>query len=111
MIDTAPIAVKWWLQIASVSSSAPPIFHFSLIAVQPNRKRDRADRGAEQDRGDHQDGVPQHDARDLERGHARVMHGGYAAGDDGAADPRTVTPVPNQRHRESRARQQDGGDQ
>jgi hypothetical protein len=35
MIETAPIAVKWWLQIASVSSSAPPIFHFSPSPCKP----------------------------------------------------------------------------
>jgi len=30
MIDTAPIAVKWWLQIASVNSTAPPAFHLAV---------------------------------------------------------------------------------
>ncbi len=35
IIETAPIAVKWWLQIASVNSSAPPIFHFSPSPCRP----------------------------------------------------------------------------
>ena len=34
-IEAAPIAVKWWLQIARVNSNAPRIFHFSIVSRNP----------------------------------------------------------------------------
>ena len=35
MIEAAPIAVKWWLQIARVNSKAPRIFHFKASLRNP----------------------------------------------------------------------------
>ena len=35
MIETAPIAVKWWLHMAAVSSSAPQIRHFIELSRSP----------------------------------------------------------------------------
>ena len=81
------------------------------FAVQADRDRNRSDRGANQDRGGHQYGIPEHRARDLEGRHARVMHDGDAAGDDGTADPWAVTPAFDQRYREADAREQDGRDE
>ena len=43
MIETAPIAVKWWLQIASVSSTRPDSLPFHRRVAQPGWQRERAD--------------------------------------------------------------------
>ena len=80
------------------------------IAVQSNRQRDRTDRGADHDGGRDQSRVPYHDAGDLEGRHAGVMHRGNAAGDNGAADPGTGTPL-HQGYREADTGERDGGDQ
>ena len=35
IIEAAPIAVKWWLQIAAVSSTAPKAFHLRAPSIRP----------------------------------------------------------------------------
>ncbi len=87
MIDTAPMAVKWWLQIASVSSSGAADLPLLFVAVKTDRKCDRPEHRADHDRRRDQRRVPDFDAGDFESRHAGIVHCRDAAGDDGAADP------------------------
>ena len=76
--------------------------------MKADRQRNSTERCTQEDRGDHKRGIPDHDARDFERSHAGVMHGGDAAGNDSAADPACVAPIRDKRNRQSRACQQNG---
>jgi hypothetical protein len=80
---------------------------FSL-AMKADRERDSTNRRAQHDRDDHERRIPQDDARDFKRSHPGVVHGGDAAGDNGATNPWPVAPVRDQRYRQPRAGQQDG---
>ena len=88
MIAAAPIAVKWWLQIASVNSSAPVDFHFADAAGAGRPAARRADHGAEHDRTATSIGSQRIRPCDLEGRHAGVVHRRDAAADDRAADDR-----------------------
>jgi hypothetical protein len=82
-----------------------------FVAVKTDRKCDRTQHRADHDRRRDQHRVPDLDAGDFERQHAGIVHCRDAAGDDGAADPRAVAPVRNQRNVQADAGQENGGDQ
>ena len=84
---------------------------FLLGAVDADRKRDGADRHGNPDRRKDEVRIPHHDASDVKRVHAGVVHRGDAAGDDRAADPRSVPPVRNQGNRQADRGHKDGDDQ
>ena len=83
----------------------------SFVAMKADRKRDGTDRPTQHDRGNHERGIPQDHALDFEGCHASVVHGSYAAGNDGAPEPRSVAPIRNKRYREPGTREQDRRDQ
>ncbi len=79
--------------------------------MKTDGKRDCTDRCAQHNRCEDKNGVPQDDAGDFKSRHSGVMHRSDATGNDGAADPWSVTPVRDERYREPCAGQQDGRDQ
>jgi hypothetical protein len=79
--------------------------------MKTDRKRECTDHCSQRDRNDHERGIPLDDALDFEGCHAGVVHGSYAAGDDGTAEPWPVAPLRRERHREPGASEQDCRDQ
>jgi hypothetical protein len=73
---------------------------FLFLAMKTDRKRHGADGRAEHDRCNDENAIPQDHAGNFKGRHSGVVHGGNAAGNDGAADPRTMAPARGQRHRE-----------
>jgi hypothetical protein len=64
---------------------------FLVGAARGDGERRHAERHAEHDRGDHQRRRPGDAPRQLDRGHAGIVHGGHAGADDAAADRRAPT--------------------
>jgi hypothetical protein len=83
MIAAAAIAVKWWLQIATVSSKAPNIFHFNDAPCSPigTGQQNRRDQRKKRER----DVVGVGDAR-RERQHGDEMGGPDAEAGRGRGD-------------------------
>ena len=91
--------------------TGPADLVFFPLAMQADGKRDRADQRSNHNRGGHQNGIPEDHPLDFKSRHTDVVHRRDATRDDGAAKPRPVTPVRNDRDREARASQQNSGDQ
>ena len=71
---------------------------FLFLAMKADGKCDGSDCGAEHDRCDDKNRIPQDRAGNFKRRHPGVVHRGNATGHDGAADPRPVAPARAQRH-------------
>ena len=105
----APIAVKWWLQMATVRSSAPQIVDLTEASRSPAGSAAAPISAPSAIDTATSIGIPDDAAGDLEGGHARVVHGGDAAADDGAAEPAGAGDPVAQRRRQADAGQHDRG--
>ena len=77
------------------------------VTMQAGGQRSCADQRAEQNGCSNECGIPEDDAADLKRGHAEIMHRGYAAADHSAAEPRTEPPSRQHRYSETCCGQKD----